>query len=619
MAAPPPAVGTYGVMEESFQDVMVELDDDDDFVYEEVVVEDPGELPVFDDDFSEDLETAMRSLQGIMTSGAAGGGDFAASALGADAAASSLSLPPREVVAPGEVKRQPEVVDDFIRNFLVKKGLTKTLAEFETEWFELGVRGLLSKTDVSAVPDVYRRNAELEEEVQRLSTELESAREIARQATATWDKFRKERDLHRMHHKRVGQEKNKLVTDMRRLKKHYESYEPTITELRGRYETAMKEKMLTRLERDRLSARVKALEEAAATAAAAKDAEKASGGEDMSAAAGATAPPLKKTTQKKKTTGAAAALPTDMENPFWNVRFEPADVKNLGLTKTFKGHSLAVSAVALHPTKPVCATASDDRTWKMWALPDGELVMAGEGHRDWVSTVAFHPKGLHLASGSGDATVKLWDFQSGTCALTFKEHTHAVWSVAFHLHGDLLLSASLDHSARMWDIVSQRCRTTFRGHVDSVNEVVWQPYAAALATASSDKTVSVWDARTGLCAQTYYGHYNSCNGLAFNLRGDTIASCDADGVVKVWDVRMVAERLSIDVGPHPVSALAIDRSGELVACASDDGRVRVHSLTDGSEQANMLAHDDAVQSLAWDPNGKFLLTGGSDKSFRLFG
>ena len=82
---------------------------------------------------------------------------------------------------------------------------------------------------------------------------------------------------------------------------------------------------------------------------------------------------------------------------------------------------------------------------------------------------------------------------------------------------------------------------------------------------------------------------------------------------------MVAERLSIDVGPHPVSALAIDRSGELVACASDDGRVRVHSLTDGSEQANMLAHDDAVQSLAWDPNGKFLLTGGSDKSFRLFG
>ena len=41
------------------------------------------------------------------------------------------------------------------------------------------------------------------------------------QASATWDKFRKERDFHRMHHKRVAQEKNKLLHDMQVLKKHY--------------------------------------------------------------------------------------------------------------------------------------------------------------------------------------------------------------------------------------------------------------------------------------------------------------------------------------------------------------------------------------------------------------
>ena len=34
----------------------------------------------------------------------------------------------------GEVTQRPEVVDDFIRNFLVKMGLTKTLEMFETEW-----------------------------------------------------------------------------------------------------------------------------------------------------------------------------------------------------------------------------------------------------------------------------------------------------------------------------------------------------------------------------------------------------------------------------------------------------------------------------------------------------
>lgn len=51
-----------------------------------------------------------------------------------------------------------------------------------------------------------------------LRQELAAAREVAARASSTWDKFRKERDFHRMHHKRVAQEKNKLITDIKRLK-----------------------------------------------------------------------------------------------------------------------------------------------------------------------------------------------------------------------------------------------------------------------------------------------------------------------------------------------------------------------------------------------------------------
>lgn len=39
-----------------------------------------------------------------------------------------------EVEKPGKVTRVPEVVDDFIRNYLAKKKLSKTLDTFETEW-----------------------------------------------------------------------------------------------------------------------------------------------------------------------------------------------------------------------------------------------------------------------------------------------------------------------------------------------------------------------------------------------------------------------------------------------------------------------------------------------------
>ena len=74
---------------------------------------------------------------------------------------------------------------------------------------------------LEAVPDVYAANSMLEQRVQRLETQLMQAQKIADNASGSWDKFRKERDFHRLHHRRVLQEKNRLVTDIRRLKQHY--------------------------------------------------------------------------------------------------------------------------------------------------------------------------------------------------------------------------------------------------------------------------------------------------------------------------------------------------------------------------------------------------------------
>ncbi len=45
-----------------------------------------------------------------------------------------------------------------------------------------------------------------------------------------------------------------------RLKNHYSNYEPTLRQLKTKYESAMKEKMLTKLERDRAVGQVAGLQ-----------------------------------------------------------------------------------------------------------------------------------------------------------------------------------------------------------------------------------------------------------------------------------------------------------------------------------------------------------------------
>lgn len=129
----------------------------------------------------------------------------------------------------------------------------------QNEWYEHQQNQTLAPEDVVIVPDLYKQNQQFSEALATLRVDVENYKEIAGKARATYDKLRKERDFHRMHHKRVVQEKSKLIADVKKLKKHYESYEPTVKLLQHKYEIAMKEKMLTKLERDRLASKVRCM------------------------------------------------------------------------------------------------------------------------------------------------------------------------------------------------------------------------------------------------------------------------------------------------------------------------------------------------------------------------
>ncbi|MEE3371248.1 MAG: hypothetical protein VX346_18080, partial [Planctomycetota bacterium] len=160
-----------------------------------------------------------------------------------------------------------------------------------------------------------------------------------------------------------------------------------------------------------------------------------------------------------------------------------------------------------------------------------------KGHAAQVNSVSFSPDGIRLASASGDKTVKVWDVATGQEMLTLKGHNDVVLSVSFSPDGTKLASASIDKTVKVWDAATGQELLTLKGHNDFVLSVSFSTDGKRLASASADRTLKVWEAATGQELLTLKGHDANVYSVSFSPDGKRLASGSNDGTVKLWDSR----------------------------------------------------------------------------------
>lgn len=207
------------------KDAGVPAESDDDFQYEEVSLEDDRSLT----EGEEDLEATVKAIQDR-----------------AEASAAAAAAPRPNATS---ITHQPEeAVDDFLRSFLLQMGMTETLDCFQTEWTEMVQRGLVDTEWVGVVPDVYTENRRLDSELKNAQREGDEYRLAASAAAETLVRVQKARDFHRLQHKRVVQEKSRLIEEMRKLKVQCKSLEPAVKRMNEKYQAVLKQTTLVTLE-----------------------------------------------------------------------------------------------------------------------------------------------------------------------------------------------------------------------------------------------------------------------------------------------------------------------------------------------------------------------------------
>jgi WD40 repeat protein len=193
----------------------------------------------------------------------------------------------------------------------------------------------------------------------------------------------------------------------------------------------------------------------------------------------------------------------------WNGKVHVWDLNSGKELTSLQAHLRNVTSVAFSPTGNRLATsayaygpavfraknegAKNENGIIVWDAQSGEEIWrhATSGELDYVANVSFSPDGKRLASASADKTIRIFNAETGEELVSLKGHTDSVNRAFFTPDGKRLVSTSRDHTLKLWDAASGQELLSFKDHSSGAAA---SPDGRRLFAGSIDGIVKMFDA-----------------------------------------------------------------------------------------------------------------------------
>ncbi len=286
---------------------------------------------------------------------------------------------------------------------------------------------------------------------------------------------------------------------------------------------------------------------------------------------------------------------------------------------TLQAHSNWVRSVNFSPDGQTIASASYDKTIKLWNI-SGVLIKTFQGSKSGIKTIKFSPDGETLVSGSNDGVIKLRGLQ-GTLVEVLQGHRSGVKGVRFSPDGKLIASVGVDDTIKFWTSSGSLIRNlSFKSGLTNVN---FTPDGKQIATPSYDNSVQLWNLNDALKNPQavpilqFVGHTSTVNNISISPDGKLLASGSADGTLKFWNMEDGTMLKSMDAHLPEVLDVTFTKDSKRVVSVGSDGTIKLWKI-DGTLLQTIKGHDDWVNALMFNSNRDILATASSDKSIKLW-
>eukprot|EP00049_Salpingoeca_infusionum_P022855 m.9197 g.9197 ORF g.9197 m.9197 type:complete len:722 (-) comp5432_c1_seq1:321-2486(-) len=325
---------------------------------------------------------------------------------------------------------------------------------------------------------------------------------------------------------------------------------------------------------------------------------------------------------------------------------------------------LAVFAVVWAPDMHTLCSGHADGSITLWSTAEEDASRTLRGHSDVVRALAFDEKGKTLASASQDGTVRLWNRSTGQCNTTFDVGT-SVLSIAWTPKGEQLIAGTdggrilllepsssvmnevatvdgdalclcwhtkgkhlaIGDSSGQLTIITKNGEEKFRvkAHSDWVTGIGWNRVKQKIVTCGfgDDPTIKVWDERLTIVG-SFEGHSAGINAVAWSADGTMLCSASCDTTIRLWKPSTIITeelRQSRKENRHDDSCRCCQWSpdGAAIASGSDDKTLRIWSSDDSTQRLHCFReHGDWVTDLAWSPDSKMIASACGDGIVRVW-
>ena len=175
----------------------------------------------------------------------------------------------------------------------------------------------------------------------------------------------------------------------------------------------------------------------------------------------------------------------------WKIPSDQQDFVELQTTRTLLAHDSEINSVSVSLDNEFVATASQDKTCKIWRLKDMNLVKVLTGHRRGIWKVKFSQNSIWTASA--DSSIKLWSSKTFANLATFEGHLAAVLDFA-NLDEKRLASVASDGLLKVWETKTGTELGTFDAHEDKIWAVTYAK--SQIITSGRDGNIFFWSDKT---------------------------------------------------------------------------------------------------------------------------